>query len=383
MKKLISVLLSLAIIAGVTVMAYAADIYGDLDKNGAVNSSDALYILQYSVGLKKSIDTKIADINHDGKINSADALVALQISIGKAKPETVATPVTPKKLTDIPKTLGTIQKQWSVTNVSGLNIQIGRIELAKSVTQTFDKTINSQIANGKSITYKPVCSVAIVNCDTPTRLNVSKGTSLNNTEAIAKGVGAVIAVNGRGNYPTNSFATIRSGAVYKTYTGVEGKAGTVLVMYKDGTWKYVNNLDNATAAAEIKKGAYNTCGYQDVTIQNGKVVSTFKDGPYRNRTFLGRISPTQYILMTTEFMPIKDAANVLLAYGVTDAILINGGNCTQMYVKGIGNTTNSTGDKIKPLNKIGMLETEWFYAHGLITGRGGPCSHEMDVVYFK
>ncbi len=388
MKKFIAAILALCIVAGVTIISYAESIYGDVTKDGKVNSSDALMILRYSVGIEKSIDTKLADINHDGKINSTDALLALQISIGKTPAETVkTTTATPKKLTDIPKSLGTVKKQWNSSNASGLkatglNIQIGRVELAKSVTQTFDKTINSQITSGKSITYKPVCSVAIIDCDTPTRLNISKGTAKDNTENIAKNVGAVIAVNGRSGYPTN-VATIRSGAVYKKYEGTEGKAGMLLVMYKDGTWKYVKNLDNTTAAAEIKKGAYNTCGFQDVTIQDGKITTTFKDVPYRNRTFLGKVSATRYILMTTEFMPIKDAAQVLLSYGVTDAIQINGGNCSQMYVKGIGNTTNSVGGKIKPLNKVGMLETEWFYSQGLIAGCGGPCNHEMDVVYFK
>lgn len=345
MKKFIAAVLALCIIAGVTVMSYAESIYGDVDKNGKVNSSDALVILRYSVGLEKSIDTKLADINHDSKVNSSDALLALQISIGMVQPETVKSSTTktttaaPKKLTDIPKSLGTLKKQWSVTNVAGLDIQIGRIELAKTVTQTFDKTINSQITTGKTITYKPACSVAIINCDTPTRLSISKSTAQSGTENHAKNSGAVIAVNGRRDYSSN-VVTIINGAVYKKYEGTEGKAGLTLVMYKDGTWKYIKNFDNTTAAAELKKGAYNTSGFQDITIQNGKFVSTIKDGPYRNRTYLGKISPTRYILMTTEFMPIKEAANVLLAYGVTDAIQINGGNCTQMYVKGIGNTTN-------------------------------------------
>ena len=384
MKKIIAAVLALCIIMGVSVTAYAESYYGDVDQNGSVNSSDALKILRYSVGLEKNIDTKIADINHDNSVNSSDALLALQISVGSRAAEAVKTPVVMKKLTDIPSSLGKVVKQFTAPKVTGLTIQLGRIELNKSISQKFDSTINSQIANAKTVTYKPACSVAIIDCDTPTRLNISKGTTKDNTEAIAKGVGAVIAVNGRGSYPTKSFATIRSGAVYKAYEGTEGKAGSVLVMYKDGTWKHLC-LDNTTAAAEIKKGAYNTCGYQDITIQDGKFVSQLKDGPYRNRTFFGKIGPNRYILMVTEFMPISDAANVLLAYGVTDAVLINGGNCTQMYVKDIGNTTGSTGASIKPLNKVGKLETEWFADYSMYSDnrKGGPCSHELDVIYFK
>ncbi|MCQ2484187.1 MAG: dockerin type I domain-containing protein [Clostridia bacterium] len=410
MKKFIAALLSLSLIAGAAIMSHAESYYGDIDKNGSINSSDALAILKYTVGLTKSIDTKIADVNHDGAVNSSDALKVLQISIGKlpsetvksstTKPTTKPTTATTKKTssttrnpnwgpfevgtTDVSKYIGSIKKAWKVTNVSGLNIQIARVELNKSITQKFDANINKQITNPKTITYKPTCSVALITCDTPTRLNLSKGTTLDNTENIAKNVGAVLAVNGRNGYPSN-IANIRSGAIIQKYDGTEGKAKSSLVFYKDGSWKYVNNFDNTTAANEIKKGAYNTCAYQDKTIEGGKFVSTYNDSIYRNRTFLGRISATKYVLMTTEFMPIRDAADVMLAYGVKDAVQINGGNCSQMYVKGIGNTTGSSGASIKPLNKVGKLETEWFADYSLYSDnrKGGPCSHEAYIIYFK
>lgn len=59
--------------------------YPDLDGNGSINSSDALMVLQYSVGLASSIktnDQKInADTNGDGNINSVDALTILKIAV--------------------------------------------------------------------------------------------------------------------------------------------------------------------------------------------------------------------------------------------------------------------------------------------------------------
>ena len=59
--------------------------YPDLDGNGSINSSDALMVLQYSVGLASSIktdDKKInADTNGDGNINSVDALTILKIAV--------------------------------------------------------------------------------------------------------------------------------------------------------------------------------------------------------------------------------------------------------------------------------------------------------------
>ena len=54
---------------------------GDINHDGNVNSSDALLILQYSVGLT-AIDTNLGDVNYDGNVNSADALMILQYSVG-------------------------------------------------------------------------------------------------------------------------------------------------------------------------------------------------------------------------------------------------------------------------------------------------------------
>lgn len=283
--------------------------------------------------------------------------------------------------------IGTVKKAWiaGYKDLPGLYVQIGRIELDKTVSQRFDSSINSQIVNPKTISYKPTCSVAVIVCDDPTQLKVSKGTTLSNTETIAKNVGASIAVNGRGSYSSENAATVRNGELYKPYTGTEGKAKMRFVMYRDGTWKFIENFDNTTAKAEIAKGAYTSTSFQDITIQNGKPVYSFDDSTYRNRTFFGQINANKYVFMTTEFMPIKDAAAVLQAYGVQNAIQINGGNCSQMYVKGIGNTTGSTGGQITPLNKVGYLETEWFAKNGLLAPKkgGGPCAHEMDVFYFK
>ena len=60
---------------------------GDLTGDNLINSSDALKILQFSVGsitLNESVKA-VADVNKDGKINSTDALKVLQYSVGQIK----------------------------------------------------------------------------------------------------------------------------------------------------------------------------------------------------------------------------------------------------------------------------------------------------------
>lgn len=281
--------------------------------------------------------------------------------------------------------IGTVKKAWIINDMPGIKVQIGRVELNKNVTQHFDKNINTQIVNPKTITYKPTCSVAVITCDNPERLKGSKGTSLTQTETIAKNVGANIALDGVATYETASEAVVRNGDLYKQYTGTPGGARQQLVMYRDGTWKFVDNFDNETARNEIAKGAYNSISFQHIAVQNGQIVAKRGSNEvYRNRAYIGRISSNKYVFMTTEFMPVYDAAEVLKAYGVQDAVQTNGGNCALLYVKGIGNTTGATGGKIAPLNKVGYLETEWFAKNGMLASKrgGGPCDHELDIFYF-
>lgn len=82
MKRFVSVVSAVSLAAALTVGSVAASL-GDVNGDGKLNSTDALCILQYSVGKSvKGFIKENADLNSDGKINSADALKALRISVG-------------------------------------------------------------------------------------------------------------------------------------------------------------------------------------------------------------------------------------------------------------------------------------------------------------
>ena len=81
MKKIISAVLAAAIAFSLCTAAYAR-LVGDVNGDGSTNSTDALNVLKYSVGLIDKIDEKAADVNEDKNINSTDALYILQISVG-------------------------------------------------------------------------------------------------------------------------------------------------------------------------------------------------------------------------------------------------------------------------------------------------------------
>lgn len=57
---------------------------GDVNQDGAINSVDALYVLQFNAGLIELNDTqkKAADVNGDESVNSVDALLILQKNAG-------------------------------------------------------------------------------------------------------------------------------------------------------------------------------------------------------------------------------------------------------------------------------------------------------------
>ncbi|MCQ2484525.1 MAG: dockerin type I domain-containing protein [Clostridia bacterium] len=92
MKKIISIILTVIILASMSINVFAAPKMGDVNNDGKINSSDALEILRYSVGLAATLEYQsAADVNKDGNINSSDALEVLLISVGlkKAEPELV------------------------------------------------------------------------------------------------------------------------------------------------------------------------------------------------------------------------------------------------------------------------------------------------------
>lgn len=60
---------------------------GDVSRDGAINSFDALLVLRHSVGqiTLNSVERKLADTDKSGTINSSDALAILQYSVGIKK----------------------------------------------------------------------------------------------------------------------------------------------------------------------------------------------------------------------------------------------------------------------------------------------------------
>ena len=96
-KRFSALALAVILALSLTTVAFAA-YKGDINGDDLVNSSDALAVLRYSVGLDKEINEKAADMDADGNINSSDALAILKVSVGiDEKEELPEEPETPDK----------------------------------------------------------------------------------------------------------------------------------------------------------------------------------------------------------------------------------------------------------------------------------------------
>ncbi len=76
-KKILSVLLIAAVVAGVCTVSFAANNkMGDVDFDSLVTAEDALLVLRYTAGTDEltAQQLKVADVTYDGKVNSVDAL---------------------------------------------------------------------------------------------------------------------------------------------------------------------------------------------------------------------------------------------------------------------------------------------------------------------
>lgn len=88
-KRLLTAVMAFAIILQTAIFAQAASYKGDVDNDGAVNSTDALIVLKYAVGLTDSINAERADMDGDKAVNSTDALKILQTTVGMIELEVI------------------------------------------------------------------------------------------------------------------------------------------------------------------------------------------------------------------------------------------------------------------------------------------------------
>ena len=81
---ILSAVLMFSVLSGTAITSSAAVLFGDVNSSGDINSSDALLMLQMSVGLVEETNESIfcGDLDLNGKVGSYDALLVLQKAVG-------------------------------------------------------------------------------------------------------------------------------------------------------------------------------------------------------------------------------------------------------------------------------------------------------------
>ena len=145
MKKFISVLSAVSLAAALTVGASAATL-GDVNKDGAINSADALGVLQYSVGIEnKGFIKANADVNGDGTINSSDALKILKVSVGLETIDKSKKEVVEYYNNALKKTYAQAKRAKVTTDDSGIYSINGKV----STIESDPASVEAEFVNGK------------------------------------------------------------------------------------------------------------------------------------------------------------------------------------------------------------------------------------------
>lgn len=145
MKKFTKVLSAVSLTAALTVGASAATL-GDVNKDGAINSADALGVLQYSVGIEnKGFDRESADVNGDGTINSSDALKILKVSVGLETIDKSKKEVVEYYNNALKKTYAQAKRAKVTTDDSGIYSINGKV----STIESDPASVEAEFVNGK------------------------------------------------------------------------------------------------------------------------------------------------------------------------------------------------------------------------------------------
>ena len=145
MKKFIAVLSAVSLAAALTVGASAATL-GDVNGDGAINSADALGVLQYSVGIEnKGFIKANADVNGDGTINSSDALKILKVSVGLETIDKSKKEVVEYYNNALKKTYAQAKRAKVTTDDSGIYSINGKV----STIESDPASVEAEFVNGK------------------------------------------------------------------------------------------------------------------------------------------------------------------------------------------------------------------------------------------
>lgn len=280
-KAGISVAAAAAIAASASAFSLAAEYYGDVNNDGAVNSSDALLLLNYTVGNEvKEINLDKADVNGDGSINSADALQILRISVGLIDPTEIKpeekTPVDYNKEETVKYYNEALQKAYASENVTinkktDVKVKIDKLTAFKDLANTLVERYAVPTEATETFKSEPAKAQKFL---VPTALE-SNGAKDAKVEATEDGYKVTITLvsetvdyktapkyNTQASLPLTGIAEIAAQNNVTVKSSSFNYAGTVLTaeIDKDGNILSLNHTMPLQLAAKVKYGIVNVEG---------------------------------------------------------------------------------------------------------------------------
>lgn len=280
-KAGISVAAAAAIAASASAFSLAAEYYGDVNDDGAVNSSDALLLLNYTVGNEvKKINLDKADVNGDGSINSADALQILRISVGLIDPTEIKpeekTPVDYDKEETIKYYNEALQKAYASENVTinkktDVKVKIDKLTAFRDLANTLVEKYAVPTEATETFKSEPAKAEKFL---VPTALEAD-GAKDAKVEATENGYKVTITLvsetvdyktapkyNTQASLPLTGIAEIAAQNNVTVKSSSFNYAGTVLTaeIDKDGNILSLNHTMPLQLAAKVKYGIVNVEG---------------------------------------------------------------------------------------------------------------------------
>lgn len=280
-KAGISVAAAAAIAASASAFSLAAEYYGDVNNDGAVNSSDALLLLNYTVGNEvKEINLDKADVNGDGSINSADALQILRISVGLIDPTEIKpeekTPVDYNKEEAVKYYNEALQKAYASENVTinkktDVKVKIDKLTAFKDLANTLVEKYAVPTEATETFKSEPAKAQKFL---VPTALEAD-GAKDAKVEATENGYKVTITLvsetvdyktapkyNTQASLPLTGIAEIAAQNNVTVKSSSFNYAGTILTaeIDKDGNILSLNHTMPLQLAAKVKYGIVNVEG---------------------------------------------------------------------------------------------------------------------------
>ncbi|MCL2105929.1 MAG: phosphodiester glycosidase family protein [Oscillospiraceae bacterium] len=274
---------------------------------------------------------------------------------------------------------GRVTRAWRVQQ-GGVSVYSYRLE--------YGDNYEIRGTNGKTALVKPVITVSVVNAS-PDRLHFESASMLLGVQKasmseMARKAGAVVAISGAyftphegliGNYlPVGP--VVREGRVVSS----PGGSSSGLCVYKDGSWR-VENIGSGSVNGQIARGLWFSLQDMHLPLLNGTLNHQWGDLGDDNYTFFGQVSRDQYVMGVGEFMSRDNMVRVLQAYGAKTLVECNGGNCSEMYLEGVGNAANPARTDLGA-DKLNMTHSEANKLYGTGNHPGSVCNM-IDIIYFK